>query len=298
MVRGTTVSGNVFVPQTPESFNYDLDGNLSQDGRWMYTWDGENRLTAMESLMNAPSGSKRKLLFEYDAGSRRIGKKVFVWNGTAYPANPNTTLKFLYDGWNLIAELDGANATVRSYQWGTDLSGNLRGAGGAGGLLSVKPAGQAAQFVAYDANGNVVALVDGTSGSLSAIYEYGPFGELIRSSGIQAAHPLLYSTKYRDAESDFLYCGYRYYSSGSGRWLSRDPVGEKGGLNLHSFLNNSPIASVDYLGLIDYYFHVVKGLFSFEPAGFTGEWGQPFWCATGSKNVEKPELRPHYCSTI
>ena len=40
----TPVTGNVFVPKTPEQFAYDSDGNLTNDGRWAYTWDAENRL--------------------------------------------------------------------------------------------------------------------------------------------------------------------------------------------------------------------------------------------------------------
>jgi len=40
----TTVTGNVFVAKTPEVFSYDLDGNMTSDGRWNYTWDAENRL--------------------------------------------------------------------------------------------------------------------------------------------------------------------------------------------------------------------------------------------------------------
>jgi YD repeat-containing protein len=42
--------GSVFVPQTPEVFTYDADGNLTQDGHWTYTWDGENRLIGMQAL--------------------------------------------------------------------------------------------------------------------------------------------------------------------------------------------------------------------------------------------------------
>jgi hypothetical protein len=51
-------SGSAFVPQTPETFTYDADGNLTQDGRWTYTWDGENRLVMMTNLPNAPTASK------------------------------------------------------------------------------------------------------------------------------------------------------------------------------------------------------------------------------------------------
>src|SRR5438128_2326869 len=45
---------------------YDLDGNLSSDGRWNYTWDAENRLIKMESLAGAPAASVRRLSFQYD----------------------------------------------------------------------------------------------------------------------------------------------------------------------------------------------------------------------------------------
>jgi len=43
----TSVSGNVFVPKNQEQFSYDLDGNLTQDGRWTYGWDAENRLISL-----------------------------------------------------------------------------------------------------------------------------------------------------------------------------------------------------------------------------------------------------------
>ncbi len=43
--------------------------------------------------------------------------------------------------------------------------------------------------------------------------------------------------------------GYRYYQSLNGMWLSRDPISEKGGLNLYGFVRNSGVSAVDYLGL-------------------------------------------------
>jgi len=58
----TPVAGNVFVPQTPESFTPDADGNLTQDGRWFYIWDAENRLVQVESLASGPVASKRKVV--------------------------------------------------------------------------------------------------------------------------------------------------------------------------------------------------------------------------------------------
>lgn len=44
------------------------------------------------------------------------------------------------------------------------------------------------------------------------------------------------------------YYGYRFYSPTLGRWISRDPIGERGGISLCSFLLNNPINSIDYVG--------------------------------------------------
>jgi RHS repeat-associated protein len=63
------------------------------------------------------------------------------------------------------------------------------------------------------------------------------------------ANPFRFSTKYQDDETDLLYYGYRYYNAATGRWNSRDPIGERGGPNLFEFLSNDPIRLVDPLGL-------------------------------------------------
>jgi len=57
----TPVIGNVFVPRTPEPFSYDLDGNMTSDGRWNYTWDAENRLVKVESRSDTPQASWRRV---------------------------------------------------------------------------------------------------------------------------------------------------------------------------------------------------------------------------------------------
>ena len=142
-----------------------------------------------------------------------------------------------------------ANALVRSYTWGLDASGSMQGAGGVGGLLMVNAGSGGVHFPAYDLNGNVMGLVNATNGNISAKYEYGPFGEVFCSVGDMAkVNPFGFSTKYTDNETDLVYYGYRYYSPALGRWLSRDPIEEKGGLNLYGFVNNDPVNNFDLDG--------------------------------------------------
>ena len=42
---------------------------------------------------------------------------------------------------------------------------------------------------------------------------------------------------------------YRVYSPNLGRWTSRDPIEETGGLNLYAYVLNNPLSAVDPLGL-------------------------------------------------
>ncbi len=250
-------AGRSFVPPATEQFFHDLDGNLIQDGRWTaYVWDGENRLIEMKRDTSTPALARQRLTFEYDHLGRRVRKRFFTWGGSDW-AEQRETL-YLYDGWNLVAELDGnnANATLRTYVWGTDLSGSRSGAGGVGGLLWVNnsqttgglPTG--IHFVAYDGIGNVSGLTSATDGSSTARYEYGPFGEPLRTTGpLAAANPIRWSTKVTDDETGLVYYGFRYYSPGTGRWLSRDPIQEDGGLNLYEFVANNALTRIDRLGL-------------------------------------------------
>jgi RHS repeat-associated protein len=242
-------SGHVLLPQTPEVLTYDLDGNLAQDGRWNYSWDAENRLVGVTAIGATPAAAKKKLAFDYDHLGRRIQKRLYTWSqtGSAYGDQPSSTLKFIYDDWNLLSENNSLNMPVRHYLWGVDLSGTLRGAGGVGGLVnetSVVSGGN--WFPTYDGNGNVISLVDVAGTSVAATYEYGPFGEILHATGAPAAeNPFQFSTKHLDFDMGTIYFGYRFYDTNAGRWLSRDPLAEAEGANLYSFIGNNAINSID-----------------------------------------------------
>ncbi len=247
-----TVPGNLLVAGASESYSYDTDGNLISDGPWTYTRDAANLLEAVPSQSTVPTSAVRSLKFEYDTQGRRGSKQIYTYNKSAHVLQGQA--KYVWDGWNLVAEFDGADALMRAYSWGTGLSGSMQGAGGVGGLVAVS-AGGTIYFPAYDGNGNVVAYVSGASGQASAQHEYGPFREVIRAtSSISPAIPIRWSTKYTDLETDLVYYGHRYYNPSTGRWLSRDPLGEIACANVYGFVANGPIDQCDPLGLVSIYY--------------------------------------------
>jgi RHS repeat-associated protein len=284
-------SRNVYIPKSPEEFLYDVDGNLLQDGRWDYEWDGENRLKAMQTRYGLPATLPiRRLEFTYDYMSRRIQKRVL--QPTETPPNEEEgkgvdggsggvtgdsevdtpagtvapygwtelgTTKYVWDGWNLMAELNGVYGPIRTYAWGLDLSGSEQGAGGIGGLVfetdwvfgGGNPGSTFHAF--FDGNGNLTSLRD-NGGVQIAAYEYGTFGEILTTGGFYAGiNPFRFSTKFADAESGLLYYGYRYLNTSTGRWLSRDPIQEVGGINIYAMVGNGPSNGTDALGLWQQY---------------------------------------------
>ena len=196
-------------------------------------WDAENR------LVQATVGSTTTS-YEYDYLSRLVKSTT----GSA-------VFHYLYDGWNRIAEYSGTTSPthLRSNLWGLDLSGSLQRAGGVGGLLSiVETAGTVRYYPSYDGNGNVSEYVN-QLGAEVAHFEYDPFGNLtVDDQGNAASFPYRFSTKPQDPTTGLYYYGYRYYDPKTGRWPSRDPIGEKGGFNLYGMVGNGPLSRIDYLG--------------------------------------------------
>jgi RHS repeat-associated protein len=43
----------------------------------------------------------------------------------------------------------------------------------------------------------------------------------------------------------------RYYDAGTGRFLTRDPIGYAGGTNLYSVVGNNPVSGTDPSGMYD-----------------------------------------------
>jgi len=232
-----------------EEFAYDDDGNLTSDSLWVYRYDAENRLIEMRARVGKPNQQPIAVRFAHDYMGRRISKEVYAYVGspeapTGYDLQSKTY--FAYQGWTLLAEYDQNLAMTRRYTFGIDLSGSLGGAGDIGGLLAIEdkrtPSGSYTlppntYLACFDGNGNLMGLADGSSGALVAAYEYDPFGNVLRATGLYGKeNPFRFAGKYFDSETGLSYYGFRYYYASIGRFVNRDPLEERGGWNLYSGL--------------------------------------------------------------
>ena len=305
--------------------SHDANGNLLQQNGVTYTWDSENRLLSVTP--NTPTVGDKSLVHSYDGQHRRVTRSIREWTSSGWSAIEN--IHFIYDGWNVVEEyaLGGGGATLhRSLTWGLDLSGSLQGAGGVGGLLmseEITGGTTTAYHFHYDGNGNVTEVTD-LSGNPAASYRYDAFGNTLVSTGSYAAqNRYRFSTKPLDhevANAPLYYYGYRHYDPVTGRWPSRDPIEEQGGINLYGFVANDGVNRVDKLGMEEvetnssrmssplaiisfenHYFLKVDGsTFGFWPAGgkkklmsmlpfmwVKGEVVSPDWIGSGEEKVIK-----------
>ena len=241
---------------------YDADGNtLTVDGLDL-DWDAENRLIEIKPIVAA--NGDRRIQYAYDPTGRRVRKTVDELQSGFWAEESDT--HYTYWQWNVIEEhrdFPVATSETRRLTWGEDLSGTFQGAGGVGGLLVQAINGGANDgakwFYHYDGNGNVTELTD-NSGATVATYRYTAFGDTWSISGTASAvNQYRFSTKPLDAEvisststafdGGLYYYGFRYYDPVTGRWPSRDPIEEMGGLNLYGFVGNNAFNFWDLLGL-------------------------------------------------
>lgn len=229
---------------------FDATGNMTtmpKAGNWTTSnslqWDAWNRLVKLTE------GSST-ITYAYDALTRRTTK-----------TNSSETRHYYYDRqWRAVEErVAGASITVdRQYTWSLiDRWTLIRR------KRTVTTSLDETRFVLKDYL-DPAAIID-SSATVDERFGYDAFGKLnlmtpafaTRSTSV-CDWNFLFHAEFLDSDSGLYNYGYRYYHPELGRWPSRDPIGEKGGMNLYVFIGNAPSNSYDILGLEQAY--GLKGL--------------------------------------
>ena len=242
---------NILNINLPANVNlqFDLNGNLTNDGTRSFAYDAQNEL-----VTTWVPGAWQSV-FVYDGLGRRRVVLDNAWQSGQW-VTTNVT-RYLYDGWLPIQERDGNNAVKVTYTRGLDLSGTLQygglprqsgaTAGGIGGLLA-RTDSNGSTFYHTDGAGNVTGLMNGQQ-DMAARYLYGAFGKLTAQWGpLAGANAMQFSSMAHHANSGLSLYPLRAYDPSFQRWVTRDPIGEMGGINLYQSVGNNPLAYVDPSG--------------------------------------------------
>lgn len=213
---------------TPYNFSYqhDADGNrtlrapLGSSTGTTYTWNAESRLTSVAGVT-----------FEYNAFG------VYVRRRT----NGNIDRHLLWDRGNLFAELDSGLTSRRAeyvHEFGLDRPIALL----TGATTITKT-----RYFEQDQLGNVIGVFDG-AGAQKLDYAYG--GSLNVNAGLLGdTSRMAWKGAMREPGVGLYYLRNRWYDPETYRFMSEDPIGLEGGVNMYSFANEDPINLSDPMGL-------------------------------------------------
>jgi len=228
---------NRLVSANGTSFGYDANGNqiskTDASGSWTYTWDYENR------LKQASLSGGVIVDYSYDALGRRVQRT----------SNADETVEFVYDGMDVLTDRDSDGATLVSYVNAPGLDKKLR-----------QTSGSSTSYFLADHLQSTRMLTD-PSGAVATTVDYDSFGNLV--NGMLATR-YTYTGRETDSDPALMYYRARWYNPLAGRFLSEDPKGFRGGLNVYTYTNNGPVNSVDPSGTFPVFAVALGGLFVVE----------------------------------
>jgi RHS repeat-associated protein len=206
---------------------FDADGNMTSGpdngAISSFSFDARSRLTGVGASS-----------YEYNARGHRIAA-THAGVTTRYVIDPNAALP------RVLMETTATGIPVAYYVYGPT------------GLLSRESASGAYQTYHYDLRGSTLRLAD-VRGVVTDSYTYGPFGELLTSSGT-TQQPFKYNGRdgVMTEPNGLYYMRARYYSPEAKRFVSRDSLlgnlTESMSLNRFAYVNGNPVRFVDPSGL-------------------------------------------------
>jgi RHS repeat-associated protein len=183
-----------------------------------YSWDAENRLVAVDY-----TGSSLRTEFTYDGLNRCV--RIVEKNGATITADR----RFVWCGYARAEERDAAGTSVvrRFYADGEQIGGQ-------------------SFYYCLDHLGSVRQVTDAST--VRARYAYDPWGRRSKLAGDVDAMAG-FTGHFTHAPSGMSLAPFRAYDPALGRWLNRDPIKERSGVNMLAYVANSPIDMLDPLGL-------------------------------------------------
>ncbi|MCF7818477.1 MAG: hypothetical protein K9M54_11410, partial [Kiritimatiellales bacterium] len=218
---------------TNTQYQYDAAGCLTNLNGTALEWDERYRLAHVVP----PSGGSVE--YGYDVLGRKASR-----------TESGSTEYYIHDGGHVLADLYGNLWYHRIYAYGPGVDNIL--------AMTVYPNGSPSGTTYHylkDHQNSVIALTD-ASGTVVESYEYDAYGntKVFDATGnelTESAYGNRYCFQGREIDwaTGLYHFRARWYDPGTGRWLSKDPIGIRGGLNQYVFCADNPVMFVDPMGL-------------------------------------------------
>jgi RHS repeat-associated protein len=224
---------------------HDNNGNLVDDGTYLFGYDFRNRLVEVRLKSTQALVSS----YRYDALGRRVEKAV----------SGGATTRYVLDGVEVVEEFDGSGTWQANYVYedGIDQPRSMDRAD----IADVNGNQNTQEVLRFhyhqQALGSVTEMTDYT-GAVCEWVTYDVYGlpQVLNQQGSaisQSAigNPWLYTGREFDPESGLYHYRARAYDPKAGRFLQRDPAGYVDGLGLYGYASDCPSSRLDPLGLDD-----------------------------------------------
>lgn len=224
-------------------YGYDNRGNQASktvpgatDKSWIQTWDYQNRLEKVEKTKGT---EKRTVTFKYDPLGRRIEKKFVQTKGSFTETETST---YVYDNEDVVMEIFSSAA-------GTEKTNFTHGPGIDEPLsLERQINGGASNFYYYHADGlGSISTITNAAKAVVQSYEYDSYGMVKPNTAFRNSY--VYTGREWDSETGLYFHRARYYDPMDGKFVSKDPIGFEGGLNLYQYTSSNPLNYIDPFGL-------------------------------------------------
>ncbi len=211
--------------QKTVAYTLDAAGNTTAKGSRVFTYNQNNQ------LVKAEEGANVLGQYQYNGLGQRVKKTA-----------GGVTTYFIYDFQdNLVAEANSTGSVETEYLY--------RGSARLAKVDIPESGSPAIYYYMNDRIGTPEALIDENE---TVVWEavYKPFGEADVHPASSIVNNLRFPSQYYDSETGLHYNYHRYYDPGTGRYLTPDPIGLDGGINLYAYVLNNPINLIDQEGLL------------------------------------------------
>ena len=244
------------------SYEYDQNGNQTKktEGTKVthFIYDSDNRLIEVKDQSNNPIAQ-----YGYDPLNRRLWKEQYR-DRVGNPLSQATRTYYLYSDEGLIAEatqaiqLNAGSVTANHEPSITTQYGPRPNSPFTTGVLFVKTKNSNGQdTIAYYHHNHLDTPIQATDKNGNVVWaaQFGAFGQAtIITPAATTERPAIISNlrlpgQYEDQETGLYYNWNRFYDPETGRYVTRDPIGLRGGFNAYTYVNGNPLKYTDPLGL-------------------------------------------------